>query len=102
MHAGVLHGTDRLDRARQLAFETALVIDLFGKLADPELLVLHQLETDAATLGKPLRCQAQTRFVDIRTRHEDGIAAFAEPVGNVHLFERRDDRAAVAFGDVRE
>ena len=102
MHARVLHGADRLDRARQLAFEAALIIDLFGKLADPELLVFHQLETDAAALGKPLCCQAQACFMDIRTGHEDGTAALAEAVRNVHLFERSDDRTAVALGDVRE
>lgn len=80
----------------------ALIVHLFGKLADPELLVFHQLETDAAALGKPLCCQAQACFMDIRTGHEDGTAALAEAVRNVHLFERSDDRTAVALGDVRE
>ena len=54
MHAGGAHGPECLDRARQFAFETALVIDLFGELADAELLVLHYLEADQATFRQSL------------------------------------------------
>ena len=35
-------------------------------------------------------------------RHQDGAAAIAELVRNVHLFERGDDGTTVAFGNIRE
>ncbi len=63
MHAGGAHGAERLDRARQFAFESALVVDLFGKLADAELLVFHHLEADQATFRQALRGQPQTDIV---------------------------------------
>lgn len=55
MDAGRLYRTDRLDGARQLTLQAALVINLFGKLADAELLVFHQLEADHAAAGQTLR-----------------------------------------------
>ena len=38
MHAGVLHGRKRLNRTGEFALESALVVDLFGELADAEFL----------------------------------------------------------------
>ena len=102
MDACALHGRDGLDRSRQFAFETALVIDLFGELADAEFLVFHQFEADGAAFGQSLRRQTQAHLVNFAAGDEDGAAALAETVGHVHLFEGGDDRAAVAFGNVRE
>lgn len=51
---GRLNRADRLYGPRQFAFQSALVVHLFGKLADPELLVFHQFETDHAAAGQTL------------------------------------------------
>ncbi len=78
MHAGRLYRADRLDGARQLTLQAALVIDLFGKLADAELLVFHQFEADAAAFGQALRGQAQTHFMNPVAGDQNGAAAIAE------------------------
>ncbi len=100
VHAGGLHRGDGLDRARQLAFQPALVVDLLGKLADAELLVVHQLHAGRAALGQALRCQAQARLMHLLGRHHDRAAAFGELVRHVHLLQRLQHRAAVALGQV--
>ena len=96
MHAGGLHLLHGLDGAGELAFQGALVIDLLGKLAGAEFLVLHQLEAGLAALGQPLRSELQTGFMHARLGHHDGGAAFGEAVRHVHLLQRSDDRPAVA------
>jgi hypothetical protein len=50
---------ERLDRARQFAFERALVVDLFEELRHAQLLVFHQLEADVAAFRQALRGQLQ-------------------------------------------
>ncbi|KFB70944.1 MAG: hypothetical protein AW09_003943 [Candidatus Accumulibacter phosphatis] len=54
VHARGLNRRNRLNGARQLAFQTTLIIDLLGKLADAELLAFHQLETDRSAPGQSL------------------------------------------------
>ena len=71
MHARLLNGADRLNRPGQFAFKPALVIHLLGKLADAEFLVFHELEADAAALGKSLCGKAQTRFMDAGAGHQE-------------------------------
>ena len=102
MHASRLNRRDRLDGSRQLAFQTALIVDLFGKLADAELLSFHQFKTDRTASRQSLRGQTQANIMDSAVVHEDGAARLAELVGHVHLFERGDDGAAVTLADVRE
>jgi hypothetical protein len=96
------HGGDRLDGSRQLTFQAALIIDLFGKLADAELLAFHQLEADGAAARQALRCEAQADIVHPALGNQDRAAGVAELVGDVHLLERSDDCAAIALGDVGE
>ncbi len=100
MHARRLHRRNRFDRAFQLAFERALIVDLLGELADAELLVVHQFEADRAALRQSLRCKAQAHLMHLLGRHEDRAAGLGELVRNVRLLERRDDGAAVAVGQV--
>jgi hypothetical protein len=73
-----LNGGDRLDGARQLAFQAALIIDLFGKLADAELLAFHQLEADRAAARQSLRREAQADIVDAAGGNQDGAARVVE------------------------
>ena len=99
--ARALDRLQRLDRARELAFEAALVVDLLEELARAEALAFHELEADDAAFGQALRGELQAQVVDVLRRDEQGAAAFRELVGDVHLLERRDDRAAVLVAQVR-
>jgi len=47
----------RLDRARQLAFQATLIVQLLLELGQPEFLPLEQLEADDGALWKTLRSQ---------------------------------------------
>ena len=96
MDAGRLYRTDRLDGARQLTLQAALVINLFGKLADAELLVFHQFEADHAAAGQTLRSQLQAHLVNPFGRHQQG-AGVTVTVRDVLLFEHGGDRAAILF-----
>lgn len=101
MHARRLDRADSLDGARQFTFDGALVVDLLGKLADAELLVVHQFEADATGLGEPLRRQLQTDIVDFVGRHRDHAAA-TDLIGHVHLLQGSRDLAAIAVGQIGE
>ena len=100
MHASGPHGGQRLDGLRELAFQAALVVDLFLELGSAEFLVVDQLEADDAALGHPLRREAQPRVVDLCAGDQDRAAAFGNAIGNVHLVERSDDRASVPVREV--
>ncbi|MBV6408890.1 MAG: hypothetical protein EFKGCFLK_02508 [Rhodocyclaceae bacterium] len=100
VHAGALHGGERLDRARQLAFQGALEVDLLDELRHAELLAFHQFEADQAALGQALGGQAHAQLVHLLLRHQDGAARLGEFERNVHLLQRGDDVPAVALGDV--
>ncbi|MDT4819177.1 hypothetical protein FQZ97_522910 [compost metagenome] len=100
VHAGRLHRRDRFDRARQLAFQPALVIDLLGKLADAEFLVVHQLHARGAALGQALRSEPQPRLMDFLGGHHHRAAAFGELVRHIHLLQRLQHRTAVALRQV--
>ncbi len=102
MDARGLHGGNRLDGASEFALETALIVDLLGELADAELLAFHQFEAHRAAARQPLPSQAQADIMHAAGGNEDGATGVVEPERNVHLFQRSDDRAAVAFADVRE
>ncbi|MNX96731.1 hypothetical protein D3C86_1290630 [compost metagenome] len=100
VHAGRLHGADRLDRAGEFAFQAALVVDLLGKLADAELLVIHQLHAGVAVLRQALAGELEAHFVHLVRRHHQRAAAFGELVRHVHLLEGGHHGAAVALGQV--
>ena len=74
MHARAGHRGNGLHRARQLAFEGALVVDLFTELRDAQLLPVHELETRQTALGQASRRQAQAGLMDLGRRHQDGVA----------------------------
>ncbi len=100
MHAGGLDRRNGLNRLLQFAFEGALVVDLFGELADAEFLVVHQFEADRTAFGQALRREPQAHFVDLFGRHEDRAARVGELVRDVGGLQRGDDRAAVAVRQV--
>jgi hypothetical protein len=97
-----LHRGDGLDGAGHLAFQRALEVHLLEKLRHAQLLVFHQLETDAAALGQALGSQLQAHVVDLFGRHQDGDAAIRIFVRHVELLQRGDDGAAVLVGEVGE
>ncbi len=101
MHASRLDGTDRLDGACQLALEATLVVDLFGKLADPEFLVFHQFEADHAAAGQSLRSKLEPHFVHTVSGNLQR-ATVSVTMCDVLLFEDGDDGATILFGQVRE
>ncbi|EXI78223.1 MAG: hypothetical protein AW12_03049 [Candidatus Accumulibacter sp. BA-94] len=102
MHARRLDRGNRLHGARQLALESALIVELLGKLADAELLALHQLETDRSAARQSLRRESQADVMHAGGWHEDRAARVVEAERHVHLLERGNDRAAVAFADIGE
>ncbi len=91
----------RLDRARQLAFQATLIVQLLLELGQPEFLPLEQLEADDGALWKTLRSQLKTRLVHLVGRHQNG-AAVGVAVRDVQLRQLRDHGAAVAIGQVGE
>ncbi len=95
-----LHRGQRLDRARELAFEPALEAQLLLELRHAEAVVLHQLEAGHRTLGQALRREPQAHVVHLVGRHHHGAAAFGVLVGDVHLRELRDHCAAVLVAQV--
>ena len=101
VNAGPLDAAQRADGAGQFALQSALVVDLFGELADAECLVIHQLEADAAGFGQPLFGQPETSLADLIGRNEQGLAALAELVGDAHGIELGDDSTAVGVGQCR-
>ena len=94
-----VHG---FDRTGQLAFQAALVVDLFGELAGAEAGVVHQLEADRAAARQSLRGQLQPGVIDAVGRNQQGGAVLVVAIGHVHLPQRRHDGAAVAVLQVRE
>ncbi|CPO75095.1 Uncharacterised protein [Bordetella pertussis] len=102
VHAGVLHRMHGLDRARQLAFQAALVVDLLGELAGAETGVVQQLETHRTAARQALAGQLHARVVDPLGGHQQRAAVVAEAVGHVHLVQRRDDGAAIAVVQIGE
>ena len=100
--AGVLHGVHGFDRTGQLALQTALVVDLFRKLAGAEAGVVHQLEADGAAARQALRGQLQPGVIDAVGGHQQRGAVFVVTVGHVHRAQGRHDGAAVTVVQVRE
>ena len=102
MNPGAGNGGDGRNGARQLAFEGALVIDLFVELGEAELLVFHQLETDQTALRNALGSQAQAQVMDLGGGDEDGVAVVGELVGDVLRLETGHHGATVLLGQVGE
>ncbi len=100
--ASLLDLGHRLDRAGQVSFEGALVVDLLDELAHAEFLRFHQLEADATALRQALGRQLQPDLVDHFGRDEDRTAPLRDAVGHVHLGQLGDDGTAVFLGDVGE
>ena len=100
MHARAVDGRKRLDRARQLALERALVVDLLLKLRGAKLLRFHQFKADQTAFGQTLARQAQAHLVHLIGRHQQGAAAFGKFEGHVHLLQRCDDCATVPIGEI--
>ena len=64
MNARRLHFADGHHGAFQLAFNRAMIIDLFGELASAEIGFVEQLKSDAAGFGQPRRGHLQAHFGD--------------------------------------
>ncbi len=101
VNSGADHRRQRLDRARQFAFQAALVVQLLLELRQSEFLRLEYFETDHRSLGQALRGELQTGFMHLLGRHQDR-AAIGIVVRNVHLGQLRDDRPAVPIREIGE
>ena len=102
MHPCARHRRQGGDRANQFAFQATLVVESFLELGRTEFLSLDKLESDRAAFWQSLRRQTQAGVMDLVGRNHDDATAFGELVRDVHLRERRDHRAAVPVGQVRE
>jgi len=100
MHTRILHGGNRQDGTRELAFEPPLEVELLLKLGDAQAVALHEFETRDRALGQALRSQAQTHVVDTVGRHHDGRTALRVFIGHVHLAELGNDGTAVFFAQI--
>ena len=103
MDAGLLHGVDLLDRARELALERLQVVDLVLELRDAELAVIKDFEAFLPA-RQAFRREVQARFVHLVGRHEDRRAELVllDFVVDFLLFEFRCDFASVLRLHVRE
>ena len=95
-----LHGGERADRARQLAFEAALEGEALLELGLAEAGAVHQLEARDRALGQAGGRHLQAQVVNLCRGNEDGRAAFRHAIGHVHLRQLGDDGAAVLVGEV--
>ena len=100
VHTGAGHRLETGDGARQLAGQGALVIDVFGELADAEGLGIHQLEAGTSLTGQALLGKCQTQTIDIFLGDLDGGAFIAQSIGHAGLLQLRDDLAAFAGGQI--
>ena len=80
MNARRLHRADGVDGACELAFKGALVIDLLGKLAGAELLVVHQFKAYRAALGQALLGKLEPRLRYLVGRHHECAATGCDEV----------------------
>jgi hypothetical protein len=96
-----LHAGQRLDGARELAFERTLELHalLAVALAEAGVAVEQLVAVDAALVDTGGR-QLHAQFVHARRRHQDGAAAFGELVVHAQLVELGDDGGAVLFAQV--
>lgn len=97
MYTSAFDSSERLDRAGQFAFQSALIIDLLGKLADADFLIFKQFKSNQAALGKSLSGKAKAGVVNDSLRHENRVAAFAESIGDVLLLQGGNNLAAIFF-----
>ena len=100
VHAGALHRGERADRARELAFESALEGEPLLELGLAEAGAVHQLEAGDRALGQAGGGHLQAQVGHLRRRDHDRAAALLHLVGHVHRRELGDDGAAVLVGQV--
>ena len=62
MYAGQFDGRDRHDRALQFAFERAVKINLFSKVARAEVGLVEKLVSDPATFWNACRRQLEPQL----------------------------------------
>lgn len=101
MHTGKLDRLQLLDRARQILLERALETLLFLQRRGAETRrALAFLLRVGVGARQAARREAVARDVQLRGRHFDAAVGSGEAVGNVELFERGDDFAAGAVGQL--
>ncbi len=100
MNASAFYRTQRLDRPGQFTFQRALIIHLLAELTDTEFFLIKQFKAYRAAFRQPLLRQTQTQFMHFVGGHFNRAAAIGKAIGDIHLCQLRDDRAAVLIGKV--
>jgi hypothetical protein len=94
--ARALDRPDRFDRARQLAFERAHVVDVLHEAGRAQALgAIEDLVANRAAARQPVFRHGEAHARDLVGRHEHLRAGWAEAVGHLELLETGHDLAAV-------
>ncbi len=102
VHAGILHGRQALDGARQLPFQRPLVVHPLLELGDTEFAVVHHLKPGNRAFGQALRSQFEPGIVHLVGGHQNRAAPFRIPVRHVHLRQLRHDGPGVLIRQAGE
>ena len=103
MYTRRVDGIHLADAARELVFESALVIDLLGELGLAEAGLVEELETGACRgfAAQTHACRGEPRLLELAARHADG-AAVLELVRDLGVLELLDDGRLVVGAQARE
>src|SRR5207244_735329 len=85
MNASCFDFRKRHDASRQLAFECALVVDLFLEIRESEIRAIENFKSDAATLGQTLACHLNADFGDFVCGDFDCPAIGSELIRNLEF-----------------
>ena len=103
MHARRLHPVDRLDGARELAFERAQVIDVLDEAGRAERVgLVEDLVADAAALGQAAFGELHAHAGHLVARHQHDGAVVLELVGDGLALEVLHDRGGILGREVGE
>src|SRR6185312_7442278 len=91
MDTGVLDTLQRIDGARELPLQGALVLHSLVFLGEAVVLVIVELEADTTAQGHSAREEGEPGVVHLRRGHLDRSAVLGEAVRHLLLLELRDD-----------
>ena len=102
VHTRRVDGIHLADAARELVFESALVIDLLGELGLAEAGLVEELETGASRgfAAQTHACRGEPRFLKLAARDADG-AAVLELIRDLGVLELLDDGRLVVVAQAR-
>ncbi len=98
---GLIDGGNRHDGSFEFAFESAVEVDLFGKVAGAEVGFVEDFKSDPAAFGDSGGGELEAELADLGGRNEDRCAAVADAVGHAGFADLGEDEAGVFGGEVR-